>query len=156
MNRKRKHPRLLALFKAVVAYRLTHDSTGRPSSGSDTPESFIFWTAHDPFTWVSDAWPVTIVQTPEFNTFRLYWTTKRLRNLWEKRLPFEAKKAMVKAAIAALRKEDKIVVFKEVEHHTIWKNGRPTDKKKTLTHWKYKWCDNPLTALASLGEVPPT
>lgn len=150
---KKKHPRLLALFKAIVAYKLTHASDGHPSSSYQFCSSFIWWTASDAFIWCKDAWPITIQEWPEFAVFRAYWTTNKLVNLWKKRLSHARKVLMIKAAIAALRKENKIVTATRSWERAVWKRGHPTHETKTEKHWVYYYSDNPLTALAALGDA---
>ena len=150
---KKKHPRLLALFKVIVAYKLTHNSDGHPTSGYQFCSSFIWWTASDAFIWCKDAWPITIQETPEFAVFRAYWTKDKLVNLWKKRLSHASKSLMIKEAIAALRKENKVVTAKKVWERAVWKRGQPSHEKKTETHWVYYYSNDPLTALAALGTL---
>jgi hypothetical protein len=147
MNRKRKHPRLLALAKEIVAYKLTHDSRGAPSSCGRDPKDFIWWTAQDSFLWCKDSWCKTIVEMPGFGT---YWTPTKLESLWTKRLSHNTKMLLIKEAIAALRKENKVVVNRHTRTENLWKGRRPTDEKKICVYWEYHWCESPLAALAAI------
>jgi hypothetical protein len=151
MNRKRKHPRLLALVKVIVAYKLTHSSGGHLYAGSHEPKSFIWWTAHDAFIWCEDAWVKTIVEWPGLNQLRAYWTPTKLARLWKRRLSQNGKERLVKEAIATLRKENKVAVVKRVQARTVWKGRRPTDEKKICVYWEYRWCENTLDVLGALG-----
>lgn len=150
MKRKEKHPRLLALFKLIAAYKLSHGSDGRPNRGYQFCSDFYYWTASDSFIWCKDAWVVTIQEWPEFIPFNSYWTKDKLTNLWKKRLSHAKKVVMLKAAIKALRKENKVVTTQRVWERAIWKRGRPTHEKKVEKHWVYVYSDSPLTALAAI------
>jgi hypothetical protein len=150
--KKRKHPRLLALVKEIVAYKLTHNSDGiQQADRSHDPKSFIFWTASDAFIWCKDAWVRTIVEWPMFNQFRAYWTTEKLTSLWKKRLSQRTKERLIKEAIAALRKENKLIVNKRVSKNYTWKKDLLVPDGTTSTYWEYHWCGNALSALAALG-----
>lgn len=98
-TKKKRHPRLLALFKAIVAYKMTHGSDGRPNAHYQFCNTFIWWAASDSFIWCKDAWVITIQEWPEFSAFRPYWSKDKLTRLWKTRLSHASKAQIIKEAI---------------------------------------------------------